>query len=630
MPDSALPPPTPQLPDDAAIGADRRPQHSRERRLGDFTTGLSVLRLVPLGVAVGMLSAFVALGLLDLIGLVTNLLFFQRASVRLVSPRAIGPATLLIPVLGGGVIGLMARYGSERIRGHGIPEAMETILVGGSTVQPRLAVLKPISSAVSIGTGGPFGAEGPIILTGGAIGSVVGQFFHFSALERRILLVAGAAGGMSAVFGTPVAAVLLGVELLLFEWKPRSMVVVAISSAVAAAVRQRFAAWGLVSHTPLFTVPGHGTLDESALLSAMLVGVAGGLLAWTLTVAVYGAEDAFKKLPLHWAWWPAIGGVVVGVGGLLDQRALGVGYDTIAAELAGRLTLGALAALLVVKLVVWAVALGSGTSGGILAPLLMMGAAVGGMMAPVLPGGQGTAVWCLMGMAAALAGVTRSPFTAVVFAFELTRDANALLPLLIACTFAHLISVLALRRSILTEKVARRGFHVMREYVVDPLEALFVRDVMSTSVLTVAPAHSAADLYAILRGGSAQRRQRLYPVVDPQRSILGVVAWSDVLEAHAAGADGQPVAALMHRDPVLAHADETLRQLADRMAARSVGVMPVVERESPSTLRGIVSQFDLLRARERLLEEERHREQVLRVRAVPVLGRLRRGVFSDA
>jgi CBS domain-containing protein len=320
----------------------------------------------------------------------------------------------------------------------------------------------------------------------------------------------------------------------------------------------------------------------------------------------------------------------VGVGGLLDQRALGVGYDTIAAELAGRLTLGALAALLVVKLVVWAVALGSGTSGGILAPLLMMGAAVGGMMAPVLPGGQGTAVWCLMGMAAALAGVTRSPFTAVVFAFELTRDANALLPLLIACTFAHLISVLALRRSILTEKVARRGFHVMREYVVDPLEALFVRDVMSTSVLTVAPAHSAADLYAILRGGSAQRRQRLYPVVDPQRSILGVVAWSDVLEAHAAGADGQPVAALMHRDPVLAHADETLRQLADRMAARSVGVMPVVERESPSTLRGIVSQFDLLRARERLLEEERHREQVLRVRAVPVLGRLRRGVFSDA
>jgi len=612
MPDTST---TASLPDDAAIGADRRPQHSRERGLGDFTTSLAMLRLVPLGIAVGAVSAAVALALLDLIGLVTNLLFFQRVDVHLVSPRVtrLGPLSLVIPVAGGAVIGLMARYGSERIRGHGIPEAMETILVGGSRVQPRLAVLKPISSAVSIGTGGPFGAEGPIILTGGAIGSVVGQLFHFSAVERRILLVAGAAGGMSAVFGTPVAAVLLGVELLLFEWKPRSMVVVAVASAVAAAVRMRFAAWGLLGAAPLFPVPQHAALDEAGLLSALIVGMAGGALAWVLTGAVYGAEDLFKKLPLHWAWWPAIGGVAVGLGGLLDQRALGVGYDTIGAELAGRLALGALLALLVVKLVIWAVALGSGTSGGILAPLLMMGAAVGGMMAPVLPGGEGPAVWGLVGMAAALAGVMRSPFTAVIFAFELTRDANALLPLLIACTFAHLVSVLALRRSILTEKVARRGFHVMREYVVDPLEALFVRDVMTTSIVSVAAERSAAELYASLRRGPAQRRQRLYPVVGENRSLLGVITWSDLVEAHAEGGDRVAVADLMRRDVTVAYADETLRQLADRMAATQIGVMPVVERDDPSTLRGTVSQFDLLRARERHLEEERHRERVLRV-----------------
>jgi CBS domain-containing protein len=308
---------------------------------------------------------------------------------------------------------------------------------------------------------------------------------------------------------------------------------------------------------------------------------------------------------------------------LIDDRALGVGYDTIAAELAGQLTLGALAALLCVKLVIWATALGSGTSGGILAPLLMMGAAVGGLLAPVLPGGSGT-LWTLVGMSAALAGVMRSPFTAIIFALELTRDVDALLPLLIACTFAHLLSAVALRRSILTEKVARRGFHVMREYVVDPLEALFVRDVMTTKVLTVERERSVGDLYAVLRGGAEKRRQRLYPVLDDGRTMVGVVAWSDLVEAHAGGLGDTPVGEVMRGDVTVAYADETLRQLADRMAARSVGVMPVVERDSPGTLRGMVSQFDLLRARERQLEEERHREQVLRVRAVPALSRLRR------
>ena len=393
------------------------------------------------------------------------------------------------------------------------------------------------------------------------------------------------------------------------------MIPIGLASAVAAALRYRFAALGLIAPAPLFPVPPHAILNELGLLSALAVGIAGGLTAWLLTVAVYGAEDAFHRLPIHWVWWPAIGGLVVGIGGLIDPRALGVGYDTIGAELAGRIAVAGLVTLLVVKLVIWAVALGSGTSGGILAPLLMIGAAVGGLMAPFLPGGS-PAIWGLIGMAAALAGVTRSPFTAVIFGFELTHDANALLPLLIASMAAHQISVLALKRSILTEKVARRGFHVTREYSVDPLEALFVRDVMATEVLTVEPERQIADLLAILKQGSAHRRQRLYPVIQPGGELVGLVAWSELLDAAEANPTGT-VGEVARNSMVLAYADETLRSLADRMAARGVGVMPVVSHDAPGQLVGVVSQFDLLRARERLLQEERHRERVLRVRMVP-------------
>ena len=604
-----------RLPEDSVGGPDDRPRHSAERELGDFTVTHEALRLVPLALVIGAVSAWVALGLLDLIGIITNLLYYGHPHVGLVSPRRtqLGALAVVIPVGGGLIVGLMARYGSERIRGHGIPEAMETILVGGSRVEPRLTVLKPVSSAVSIGTGGPFGAEGPIIMTGGALGSVFAQLFRLSAYERRALLVAGASAGMAAVFGTPVAATLLGVELLLFEFRPRSMVPVGLAAVVATILRGRFAAWHLLKAAPLFPVPPHGDFGATSVLAAAVVGVAGGALAWVLTRAVYGAEDAFKRLPIHWAWWPAIGGLVVGLGGLIDPRALGVGYDSIGDELAGRLAVGALGALLLVKLVIWAVSLGSGTSGGILAPLLMMGAAMGGLMAHVLPGG-GTSTWALMGMAATLAGVTRSPFTSVVFAFELTHDTGSLLPLLMCCTVAHLMSALTLRRSILTEKVARRGFHVLREYAVDPLEALFVRDVMATEVATVPPERAAADVRAVLGASPRDRRQRLYPVIDAHGRLQGAVAWSDLVD-HGTG--GVPVEALVkpRRALVVSHPDETLRAVADRMATFKVTVLPVVARAG-DRLEGIVTQFDLLRARERQLEEERQRQRVLRLRSV--------------
>ncbi len=602
---------------DSVVGTDHRPAVTNERALGDFTTSTAVLRLVPLAILIGALGAGVALALLDSIGFVTNLLYYQRLSVHLASPNAntLGPTAIVIPVGGGLIVGLMARFGSEQIRGHGIPEAMERILINGSTVQPRLAVLKPISSAISIGTGGPFGAEGPIILTGGAVGSIVGQLFRLTAAQRRALLVAGAAAGMSAVFGTPVAATLFGVELLAFEFRPRSMVLIGLASATADGLRMAMASGGLVHPQPLFPVPGHAPLGGLVLLGAAAVGVATGLGAWVMTQTVYRFEDLFKQLTghLNWMWWPTIGGLLIGLGGLIDSRALGVGYNTIHAELLGRITVGALALLFAVKLVIWSGALGGGTSGGILAPILIMGGAIGGIMGHGLPGAS-PGVWALIGLAGALGGVTRSPFTAIVFAFELTHDQNSLLALLIAATIAHLTSVLVLKRSILTEKVARRGFHVMREYAVDPLEAMFVREVMETDVYTVDLARPIAEIYASLPEGSAERRQRLYPVLDSAGCLIGVLPWSAVL--HAGHRVGCTVRDMMVSSLEVAHPDEILRAVADRMAARGVGVLPVVSRDDPRHLEGLVTQFDLLEARQKLLEEERYAERVLTLRRV--------------
>ncbi|HZS51090.1 MAG TPA: chloride channel protein, partial [Bryobacterales bacterium] len=399
-------------------------------KLGDFTTSIRVLPLSLVAIAIGVLSAYVALALLRLIGLFTNLFFYQRWATNLVSPadHHLGPFVIVVPIIGALIVGFMARYGSERIRGHGIPEAIEAILINGSRVEPKVAFLKPLSSAISIGSGGPFGAEGPIIMTGGAFGSMIAQFLHLTSAERKTLLVAGAAGGMSATFAAPVAAVLLGVELLLFEWKPRSLIPVALASATAAAVRRHLMGLG-----PIFPAPPHPAfVGPGGLLGCAASGLLAGALSVLVTLAVYASEDAFHKLPIHWMWWPAIGGLVIGLGGLIFPQALGVGYDTIADLLQGNVAKQVILGILLVKSIIWAVSLGSGTSGGVLAPLLMMGGALGGLEAMVLPN-EGTGFWPLVSMGAILGGTMRAPFTGVIFAVELTHDLNALLPLLIAC-----------------------------------------------------------------------------------------------------------------------------------------------------------------------------------------------------
>ncbi|HLH54157.1 MAG TPA: chloride channel protein, partial [Verrucomicrobiae bacterium] len=387
-------------------------------RLSDFRTDKRVLILSALALPIGAISALVAKALLWLISVITNLAFFHRFSAAPALPQDhhLGYWVVIVPVLGALIIGLMARYGSEKIRGHGIPEALEAILLGRSLVQPTVAILKPISSAISIGTGGPFGAEGPIIMTGGAFGSIFAQLFHLSSAERKTLLVAGAAGGMAAVFVTPVAAVLLAVELLLFEWKPRSFIPVVVASVTAAALRVP-----LLGAGPIFPVNAHSALGPQVILMAAGVGLLVGLGSCLLTILVYACEDLFGHMPIHWMWWPALGAVVVGLGGAWDPRVLGVGYETIRELLRGELLGTALISLLLLKALVWSVALGSGTSGGVLAPLLIMGGALGALVGQFVHWGD-PGLWAMVGMASMMAGTMRSPLTGLVFALELTHD----------------------------------------------------------------------------------------------------------------------------------------------------------------------------------------------------------------
>ena len=510
--------------------------------LGDFTATPRMVVIAAIAAGIGVVGAVLALLLLRLIAFCTNLFFFQRFSTVTVSPadRHLGPWVMVVPVIGATIVGLMARYGSERIRGHGIPEAIESILMRGSRAEPKLVVLKPLSAAISIGSGGPFGAEGPIIMTAGSLGSMIAQFVHLTDAERKTLLVSGAAAGMSATFAAPLAATLLAVELLLFEWKPRSLVPVAMASITAYTARQF-----LLGPGPLFPVPVHPAfVGLLGLAACLLVGLIAGALSALLTTMVYWSEDAFAKLPIHWMWWPPIGGVVVGIGGWIFPKALGVGYETIGGLLLGHEAMTIVIGILIVKSVIWAVSLGSGTSGGVLAPLLMMGGALGALVAPVLPV-EGAGFWPLVCMAAVLGGTMRAPFTAVIFGLELTHDFNALVPLLLAAVAAHAFTVLALPRSILTEKVARRGFHLSREYGVDPLEILLVRDVMEhatpddavPSVISISP--SAPLRVAVYR--MAETGTTRLCVIDPDEvgRVLGHVTVANLLKARVANLDAE-------------------------------------------------------------------------------------------
>jgi H+/Cl- antiporter ClcA len=573
-----------------------------------------VLLVTMLALALGVAAAFIAQLLVALIALVTNAAFYGRLSAATVSPAGhhLGPWVIAVPVIGGLVVGVMARWGSHAIRGHGIPEAMEQVLLNESRIPPRITFLKPVSSAIAIGTGGPFGAEGPIIATGGALGSLLGQLLHVTGDERKVLLAAGAAGGMAAIFGAPVSAVILAVELLLFELRPRSLIPVAMATVAAAGVR-----YAMVGTTPVFAMPHVAEPGVAALACYVVLGALIGLVSVGVTRIVYGIEDAFEKLPVHWMWWPAIGGLAVGIVGYFAPLTLGVGYTNIEDIVSGHLAVGALAFLCVMKFISWSIALGSGTSGGTLAPLFTIGGALGALagfgavaVAPQL--GIDPRIAGLVGMAAIFAGASRALLASVVFAFETTQQAHGLLPLLGGCAAAYLVSALTMRNTIMTEKIARRGVRVPTEYAADYLEQVLVRDACSRDVVSLRTSQELGDVRHLIGSGRAEYQHQGFPVIDDAGHVRGVITRRTLLDPSEPNL--RHIGDMLVRAPVVVHEHHSLREAADHMVAENIGRLIVVGVDAPHPLVGILTRGDLLAAHGQRLKETHQAGRHIRIR----------------
>lgn len=568
-----------------------------------------VLLICALSILLGIAAAFVSQALLALIALITNAAYFGELSLQDRGPAdaipQLGLWSIPIPIVGAIVVGLMARFGSSAIRGHGIPEAMEQILTNESRIPARVMFLKPISSALSIGTGGPFGAEGPIIATGGAIGSVFGQFIRMTVAERRALLAAGAAAGMAATFGSPISAVLLVIELLLFEFRPRSIIPVALAASTATGIRMMFEGM-----EPVFAMTNLQQPTGTALATYICLGGVMGLVSVIVTKIVYAIEDGFEKLPIHWMWWPALGAVVVGVVGYIAPDTLGVGYYNISNILSNRLTISAILFLCSMKFISWSVSLGSGTSGGTLAPLFTigggLGAAMGLALSQIAPGlGVDPRIAGLVGMAAIFSGASRAMLASAVFAFETTLQPFGMLPLLGGCAAAYLVSSILMRNSIMTEKIARRGVRTPEEYFADSLDQVLVREAASSNVVTFQRDDTIGQVRDWLVKNETQTSHQGFPVLDPNGTLVGLVTRRDLSDSSLS--IDQTVSAAIRSPVRYVYDDSTVRQAADHMVNHSIGRLPVVSRERPHRLVGIITRSDVLavfqlRIRERELQ----------------------------
>jgi H+/Cl- antiporter ClcA/CBS domain-containing protein len=588
-------------------------------KLRDYSADSRILYTSALAAGLGAVSAVAAWVLLELIALCTNLFYFHRWSFVDHDPWQAGRHwwIVLMPVLGGLVVGVMARYLSPKVRGHGMPEAVETIVFGKGRVQPRVAVLKPLATAISIGSGGPFGAEGPVIITGGAIGSVLGQLLPMTDSERTVLMVAGASAGMAATFNCPMSAVLLAVEILLFEWKPRSLVPVAIACVTAGAVRRLLLGPGSIFQMVQSSEP----IYHSAMLGALALGVLAAFVAAGLSKAIHFVEEMFEKLPVHWMWWPAIGGLGVGLGGLLFPRVLGVGYSVIQELITGSdTTWELLAGVLLVKSAIWVFSLGSNTAGGILAPLLMIGGALGAAVGHFMPYGMPPGAWALVGMTAVLSASIGAPLTAAMLALEMTHNGGLMLPVLLSCVAAYAVSVLVQPRSMLTESMSRRGLHLSREFGVDPLETMLVTQAMHTSVFALpssATRRDAADWLKKMeeRGASAWAHwQRVFPLVDDEGRMCGILTRAQMIAAAEMAAQ-DPVKPLLqdaNLKPATMSPYQTLRACAATMAQSKLTSYPVVATDGK--LLGMMTIEDLLKGRSEQWHRESDRERVIRLR----------------
>ena len=591
-------------------------------RLAVLPTGESVitppaqfrmLLISLLAAAIGLIAGVVAFVLYNLIGLFTNIFFFHNFSTAFSSARLnhLGLWVIITPVIGGIIVGFMAKYGSPKIKGHGIPEAMEAVLANRSRIEPRVAILKPISAAIAIGTGGPFGAEGPIIQTGGAIGSLVGQVLHTTASERKVLLACGAAAGMSATFNTPIAGVILAIELLLFEFKSRSFIPLVVASTLATAVHVRLLGGG-----PMFAVTPVDFGIPRALPFYLLLGVLCGLAAVGFSKLLYWVEDQFEKLPIDELWWPAIGALGLGIIGYFVPRVLGVGYDTIGDILNANLALKLLLIVMVSKAIALVVSLGSGTSGGLLAPMFMSSAAMGGAYAMAInriyPGAQLAAgAFALVAMGAVFGAASRATFTFIIFAFEITRDYNSVLPLMLVSVIADGIAmVLMPKSSIMTEKLARRGMHIHTEYETDVLQQVSVGEMMDREVPTISDEMSVAELAERIAGRDPQvSKHDGLLIVDAAGNLEGIITRSDLLKSFEQDSEGKmSVLEAGTRDVLVAYPDELLHDAATKMLRRNIGRLPVVDRKEPTRVVGYLGRHGIMSARLRRLDEEHIRE----------------------
>ena len=566
-----------------------------------------------LAAAIGLVAGGIAFLLYRLIGLLTNISFYGRFVADFTSARHnhLGLWVIPIPVIGGLIVGVMAKYGSSKIRGHGIPEAMEAVLFNRSRIQPRVAILKPISAAIAIGTGGPFGAEGPIIQTGGAVGSLVGQIFHTTASERKVLLACGAAAGMSATFNTPIAGVILAIELLLFEFKARSFIPLVVASTLATAVHMQVLGAG-----PMFTVTAMDFGVPSALPFYLLLGVICGLAAVGFSKLLYWTEDLFEKLPIDQLWWPAIGALGLGIIGYFVPRVLGVGYDTISDILNANLALRVLIVVMLAKAVALVISLGSGTSGGLLAPMFMSSAALGGVFAmgmnEAFPAAHLSAgAFALVAMGAVFGAASRAAFSFIVFAFEITRDYNSVLPLMLVTVIADGVAILLMpKASIMTEKLVRRGLRIHQDYEADVLQQMVVSETMDREAPVLPAGIPVRELAErIARHEPEVSRHQGMLLMDADKRLAGIITRGDILRS----LDEDPSGAMTlleagSRKVIVTYPDETLHEAAAKMLRNNIGRLPVVDRKDPQHVVGYLGRPGIMAARLHRLHEEHVRE----------------------
>jgi H+/Cl- antiporter ClcA len=561
-----------------------------------------LLTISALTFLVAIAISFIARLLVGLIDLFTNISFYGKFSAEHASPanNTLGIFVILIPAAGGVIVGLMALYGSKAIRGHGIPEAMEQILTNKSRIRPSITYLKPLSAAISIGTGGPFGAEGPIIATGGALGSTIGQLLRISHHERKILLAAGATAGMSAIFGSPIAAIFLAIELLLFEFSPRSIIPVSIACITGAAGHHL-----LFGQEPVFAMPFIDVSNNYALASYSIIGVVIGLLSALVTKAVYFIEDSFEKLPVHWMWWPALGGIAVGIVGYFAPRTLGVGYDNITDILSGAVPLRVIFFLCILKFISWAIALGSGTSGGTLAPLLTIGGATGALLGLAVlhffpDSGLTLPLAALVGMSAMFAGASRALLTSIIFAVETTAQSNALLPLLSACIASYFVSFFLMQNTIMTEKIARRGVKTPDSYEPDILEAITVQQVMNENETLISEENTIREVVEWLNKNTAYTNN-YFLVVNNEGLFKGLISTAALFNSQHDF--GNKIGSLILLKPVIISATSSLRAAVEIMAREGVDVLPVTAGEDRNQLAGVLSYKDVISAYRKGTEE---------------------------